>query len=261
MELYAEISRLIEEGHDFVVATVIESQGSTPQKPGSKMVILHDGQVRGTIGGGAIEKAVVGAARELFGAKEPARTFEAHLTNDLGMSCGGRMKVFLERHDAPDALWVFGAGHVGRELALLADRVGFRVTVVDGRPEWASAERFPGIQRLEVREPTECARALPGGPNAYFCVLTHDHALDQALVEILLRRPAAYLGVIGSRRKAETFRQKLLAAGFDEKEISRLRSPMGVPIHALTPAEIAVSIVAELVQLKRAPERQPAPGA
>ena len=261
MELYAEISRLIEEGREFVVATVIESQGSTPQKPGSKMVVLRDGQVRGTVGAGAIEREVVAAARELFDAKEPARTFEAHLTHELGMCCGGRMKVFLERHDAPDALWIFGAGHVGRELALLADRVGFRVTVVDGRPEWASAERFPGIQRIEVREPTDRARELSGGPNAHFCVLTHDHALDQALVEILLRRPAAYVGVIGSRRKSERFRQRLLAAGFDEKEISRLRSPMGLPIHALSPAEIAVSIIAELVQLRRAPDRQPSPGA
>ena len=147
-------------------------------------------------------------------------------------------------------LTVFGAGQVAKELALLAHQVGFRVTVVDARPEWANPERFPGLELL-VKDPADHARALAGGPEHYFCVTTHDHPLDQAVVEALVNKPSAYLGVIGSRRKAERFRMRLEAAGARHAALARLRSPMGVPINALTPAEIALSIVAELVGVRR----------
>jgi xanthine dehydrogenase accessory factor len=251
MDLYAEIAALVAEGRPFVVATVIESAGSTPQKPGSKMVVLSDGSLRGTVGGGAIEQQIIDAARALLEAAEQTRVIETHLTHELGMCCGGRMKVFLEKHGAAARLTVFGAGHVAKELAALAHHVGFRVTVVDARAEWATAARFPGCEVLRV-DPADHARMLAGGEHDYFCVTTHDHPLDQAVVEALLNKPAAYLGVIGSRRKAERFRMRLKAAGAGDAALDRIRSPMGLPIGALTPAEIAVSIVAELVQLRRA---------
>lgn len=252
MSLYDDIAQLVAEGRAFVLATVIESQGSTPQKPGSKMVVLADGSLRGTVGGGAIEKQIIEAAQALFG--DPGATskvIETHLTHDLGMCCGGKMKVFLEKHAELPRLWVFGAGHVAKELAALAKQVGFHVTGVDERPEWASRERFPTADELLVRNPADCARELPGGADCYFCITTHDHPLDQACLEALLRKPAAYLGVIGSRRKAERFKMRLTAAGFTEAELARVRSPMGLPINAFTPAEIAVSIVSELVQVRR----------
>lgn len=251
MELYADIAQLVAEGRPFVLATVIESAGSTPQKPGSKMIVLPDGSLRGTVGGGAIELQIVDAAKALFAEPATSKVIETHLTHDLGMCCGGKMKVFLEKHGAAARLWVFGAGHVGLELATLAQRVGFHVTVVDGRSEWANRERFPGADALVLRDPADVAAELAGGPDHYFCVTTHDHPLDQAVLERLVRKPSAYLGVIGSRRKAERFRARLLAAGFTEAELAKVRSPMGLPIHALTAAEIAVSIVAELVQLRR----------
>ncbi|MBN1206504.1 MAG: xanthine dehydrogenase accessory protein XdhC [Myxococcaceae bacterium] len=250
MDLYAQIAALIAEGRPFVLATVIESAGSTPQKPGSKMVVLGDCSLRGTVGGGAIEQQIIDAARALLEGPEQTRTIETHLTHELGMCCGGRMKVFLEKHGAPARLTVYGAGHVGKELAALALKVGFRVTVVDARPEWASAERFPGCE-VRREDPEHHAREQEGGPQDYFCVTTHDHPLDQAVVEALLSKPAAYLGVIGSRRKAERFRMRLKAGGAEEAALDRIRSPMGVAIGALTPEEIAVSIVAELVQVRR----------
>jgi len=259
-DLYQEIARLSAEGRAFVVATVIESSGSTPQKPGSKMVVLPDGSLHGTVGGGAIEHQIVEAARSLLGAPgEASRVVETHLTHDLGMCCGGKMKVFLEKHAAQDRLWVFGAGHVARELAALAHTVGFHVTVVDERPEWASPERFPSADALLIRHPADVAKELPGGADCYFCVVTHDHPLDQAVLEALLDKPSAYLGVIGSRRKAERFRMRLLAAGFSTQALERVRSPMGMPIDALTPAEIAVSIVAELIATRRRGAQRPAP--
>lgn len=251
MDVYAELARLTEEGRAFILATVIDSAGSTPQKPGTKMIVLRDGAIRGTVGGGAIEKQVIDAALALFDAKESSRLLETHLTHELGMCCGGKMKIFLEKHAAVAELFVFGAGHVGRELAVLAHRVRFRVTVVDDRPEWTRRERFGEGIRVETADPARIALALPGGVNVYFCVTTHDHPLDQAVLEALLRKPAAYHGVIGSVRKAERFKLRLRASGFTDEELAKMRSPMGLPIAALTPEEIAVSIVAELIQIRR----------
>jgi len=254
MDLYSEIAQLVAEGRSFVVATVIESGGSTPQKPGSKMVVLPDGSLRGTVGGGAIEMQIIQAAKELLQSPQLSRIIETHLTHDLGMCCGGKMKVFLEKHAQVPRLWIYGAGHVARELAALAARVGFRVAVVDERSDWATRERFPEVEELIVRNPSDHAREQPGGADCYYCITTHDHPLDQAVVEALLRKPSAYLGVIGSRRKAERFKMRLEAAGFSTDELARLRSPMGMPIQALSPAEIAVSIVGELIERRRRDE-------
>lgn len=250
MTLYAEIATLIAEGRSFVLATVIASAGSTPQKPGSKMVVLEDGSLRGTVGGGAIEYQIIEAARLLLASSARTRMLETHLTHELGMCCGGRMTVFLEKQEAPPRLTLFGAGHVAREVAVLARHVDFRVTVVDARPEWASAERFPGCEVL-LTDPADHARALDSSDRDCFCIATHDHPLDQAVVEALLSKPSAYLGVIGSRRKAERFRMRLAAAGAPPEALERMRSPMGLGIGALTPQEIAVSIVAELIQVRR----------
>lgn len=247
MTLFADIAALAEQGRRFVLATVIATQGSTPQKPGSKLVVLEDGSLLGTIGGGAIEKQIVDAALALFAAPIDTQTIETHLTHDLGMCCGGRMTVFLERHGAPAALFIFGAGHVAKELAALALKVGFRVTVADARPDWLTAERFPSVtRRLEACD--DVARGVPDG--SFCCVVTHDHPLDQACVEVLLAKPLAYLGVIGSQRKAERFRQRLRQAGFSAERVASFECPMGLPIDAQSPAEIAVSIVARLIALR-----------
>ncbi len=253
MQLYTDIAKLTEEGRPFVLATVIDTSGSTPQKPGSKMIVLERAETRGTVGGGAIEKQIIDAAVALLAnAEGQTQIIETHLTHDLGMCCGGKMRVFLEKHAAAARLFVFGAGHVGRELANLAKHVGFKVEVIDERPEWAQAERFEEVT-LTVKHPAEVARAMAGGADCYFCITTHDHPLDQACLEALLRKPFAYLGVIGSRRKAERFKMRLRADGFTDAELSKVRSPMGVAIHALTPAEIAVSIVGELIAARRSP--------
>jgi xanthine dehydrogenase accessory factor len=253
VNLFTDLAALTDEGRAFVLATVIASHGSTPQKPGAKLIVLDDGSVRGTVGGGALELQVVEAARALLASSNASTsTLETHLTHDLGMCCGGRMTVFLEKHDAVCELYVFGAGHVAKELAALATHVGFRVTVVDARPDWLTAERFPKVaRRLEL--PDEVARAQGIGEAAFCCVVTHDHPLDQACVEALLPKTPRYLGVIGSRRKAERFRQRLLAAGVSAEQVAQVECPMGLDVGALTPAEIAVSIVARLIAVRRRP--------
>jgi len=253
--LFHDIAALEAEGRPFVLATVIASHGSTPQKPGSKLVILDGGELRGTVGGGAIEKQIIDAALALLADPQGhTRTLETHLTHDLGMCCGGKMTVFLEKHGAAPSLFVFGAGHVSKEVAALAAHVGFRVSVVDERADWLSPERFPAATR-RLEPPDAVAKSLDGGRDVFACVVTHDHPLDQACVEALLKKRLAWLGVIGSRRKAERFRQRLLAAGFSQGDAARFESPMGVEIGAVTPREIAVSIVARLIDVRRRRDR------
>ncbi|MGI5861801.1 MAG: xanthine dehydrogenase accessory protein XdhC [Myxococcales bacterium] len=250
MNIFSDIAQLAAQGLSFVIATVVEARGSSPQKPGARIVVLGDGSIRGTVGGGAIERQVVDTARELLA--DPGATtrlLETDLGKDLGMSCGGKMTVFLEKVAAAERLIIFGAGHVGKALAFFARGVGFLVTVADAREALLTEERFPGVER-RVEDPREAARTLPLDERCYACVMTHDHGLDQEIVEILAPRPLRYLGVIGSRRKAERCRSQLEAKGFSPEVVARLRSPMGINIGGQAPEEIALSIAAELVAVR-----------
>jgi xanthine dehydrogenase accessory factor len=162
------------------------------------------------------------------------------------------MTAFLSKTEPAPRLWIFGAGHVGTELAFLADRTGFDVTVVDDRPEWIDSARFPpGVRALDA-EPEDLLRAV-GGPDPVDLVVvaTHSHALDEDLVRALSSRPPAYLGLIGSRAKWARFRARLTERGVEAAFLDRVRSPVGLSIGAVTPAEIAVSILGELVAHRR----------
>jgi xanthine dehydrogenase accessory factor len=250
--LYAALVRLAEQGRSFVLATVIETHGSCPQKPGAKLAVLENGELLGTIGGGAIEKQIVDASLELLRSDEvaPSRLLETHLTHDLGMCCGGTMKVFLERHRPGVRLWLFGAGHVHREVAALAAKVGLRVTVVDEREQWLTESRFPDAECVQ-EDPEVAAKQLQTNGTELVCVATHDHALDERVLRALSSKPLRYLGLIGSKRKALRFTERLRQQGVPEASVERIQSPMGMPIGAQTPEEIAVSVVAELIRVCR----------
>ncbi len=242
-------------GRRFVLLTVVEARGFTPQKSGVHMLVAAEGETAGTIGGGAIEHACMREAAALLASGEATRTVRKQLTTELGMCCGGEMVVHLEVLEAQPRLIVFGAGHVARPLAALAAGTGFGVQVVDARPEWLSSERFPYATRV-LREPDAWVREqVPGwdatAADVYAVVTTHDHALDQRVVQELLRVPLRYTGLIGSLAKQRKFALRLRARGFDDAQLARLHSPVGLPIGARTPEEIAVSIVAELVAVRR----------
>lgn len=257
MSFFSDLAELEHAGTEYILATVVESQGSTPQKPGAKMAILAAGHTRGTIGGGAIEKQIVDAAVALLAnPSQSTLLVDTHLTHDLGMCCGGRMRVFLEKRAPAWDVWIFGAGHVAKETAALAHFAGFAVHVADDRHEWADVARFPNAT-VHLQAPDDVARTLPSSSQRFACVMTHDHALDLACVEALVGKNLGYLGVIGSRRKSEKFRQRLLASGCAAELLAQLQSPMGIDICAQTPQEIALSIVAELVRRRRSGKGEP----
>jgi len=221
------------------------------------MLVYDDGSTVGTIGGGELEHRVTQQAVEAIADGAPRR-FKANLVDDLGMCCGGRTEVYIEPLRVRQPIVVFGAGHVAEALAPILHTLDFEVTVVDTRDHLATPARFP-TATLHTDDPVAFARGLASDPSAYRLVVTHDHALDQALVEALLPKDCAWLGMIGSRGKVARFLVRYRAAGVDEALFRKLCAPVGLDLGAETPAEIAVSIAAELVRVRRGSRRTPVP--
>jgi xanthine dehydrogenase accessory factor len=247
--VWTTLARWRAERRRFALLTVVETRGSAPRKAGTHLLLAADGESAGTLGGGAIEFEALRQARAVLGSGR-AMLFHRQLGWDLGMCCGGEMSVFIEAVEPKPRLFVFGAGTVGKPLGALAQSCGFELTVVDGRPEWARSDRFPGAAVL-CRDAEEAARELELGPGDYACVATHDHALDHRVVRILIQRPLTFLGMVGSRTKQRAFVEGLRAGGASEEEVARLRTPLGLAIGANTPEEIAVSVVAQLIAVRR----------
>ncbi len=245
----------IERGTPAALATVLEKHGSAPGTPGQKLLLAADGTCLGTVGGGAVEREVLSAlrgflARNAQSARHEVRTFK--LGAELGMCCGGRLEVLLEPLAVRVPCLVVGAGHVGTAVAPMLGKLGFAVTVVDAREAWATIEGT-GVRSV-VGEYDEVGREVD--PRGACLVMTHDHALDQAVIEWALRRGFAFVGGVGSRAKAERTRQRLETKGFPEADRARVRMPLGLDIGARLPDEIAVAIAAELVAWRKgiAPE-------
>ncbi|MEO6462677.1 MAG: XdhC family protein, partial [Candidatus Eisenbacteria bacterium] len=212
-----------------------------------------------TIGGGAIEARVLDEARALLAGAGAGtgtgggttRLLAINLTTELGMCCGGTMRVFLERVTLPARLVVLGAGHIAQPLVELAGRVGFVTAVIDGREAWAAADRFPAGTQVLCDDPEAALSELPLDADTAVVVVTHHHPLDQALVRALAGSRAGFFGLVGSEGKRNKFLLRLRAQGLADEALARLRSPLGVAIGAVTPEEIALSIVAELVAWRR----------
>lgn len=256
MDVFEAAWQARRDGQPFVLCTVIETGGSTPRGAGARMVVFTDGHVVGTIGGGAVEHAVVEASRAAL-ADRRSRRVNVALGRDLGMCCGGRMEVLVDFVEARPTLWIYGAGHVAAALAPIAVALDFAVVVVDDRDALAVAERFPGARVMRA-DPEQVARTHTPGSSDWHIVLTHDHALDQAVTGHLLDRDCAWLGLIGSRAKVARFLTRWTAEGRDPSTFRKLCAPVGLDVGAETPAEIAVSIAAELVRVRRHARRAPA---
>ncbi len=252
MKLFKEIARCLEMGEPIVLVTVTRSEGSSPRTMGARMLVYRDGSILGTIGGGTVEHRVIEQAMAALKTGESA-LYRVHLTRELGMCCGGAMEFLLEPLLQDPTLVIFGAGHVGRDLCRVATIAGFKVIVVDEREEYATRERFPDAAELIVDDPLAALDSLQFGPNLYLLIVTHLHRLDEDLLRALASRTYKYLGMIGSRAKVARFLDRLRARGIADEVLARVNMPVGFAIEAVTPAEIAISIAAELINVRRNP--------
>jgi xanthine dehydrogenase accessory factor len=255
MPVFEELVRSRAAGKKSALAIIVDCVGSSPQKEGAKMLVREDGTIVGTLGGGCLEEEVrqvcLAAMQE-----GTATTISVGLTEQQGgMVCGGKVLVYVEPVLPEPRLVILGAGHVGRALAQAAARAGFRVTVIDDRAEHAAPEWFPEAERVLVGEFAATLAAAGVDATASLLVATRGHLQDFDAVDAALRTPARYVGLVGSRRKKKLLHEELERRGFDAAARARVVTPAGLSIGSVTPAEIAVSIVAQLIEVRRSHER------
>lgn len=257
--VHRRIAELLQERRRFVVASIVDVKGSCPQRPGARMIVHPDGGFEFTIGGGTFEAEVLHDAaallagdRQAAGSSSSGGLREYRLTkNELGMYCQGVVQVFLETYDPRPRLLIFGGGHVGQALSRLAGSTGlFSVTVIDDRAEYADAARHPLADRVIHTDRAFEAEVPETDSQTYLVIVTRCHATDKLIVKRYIERPFLYIGVIGSQSKAAQFRRELAEEGISKTALEKLHSPIGLPIGGKDPAEVAVSILAELVQTK-----------
>ena len=252
-EVFAAVADALERGEPAALVTIVATRGSTPQRVGAKMLVFGDGRTVGTIGGGCYENDAFWKAREAITARKP-QLVHYELSDDFaeetGLICGGQMDVYIEPIEPSPELYIIGAGHVGFHLARLAHEVGFRVHIVDDREKFANAERFPTAEAVAVDDiPTWIARAnLPS--HAYAVIVTRGHTNDLEALRALAPQELRYLGLIGSRAKVARIFDALKTDRMADEHLAKVHAPIGLDIGAVTPQEIAVSILAELIAVK-----------
>ena len=352
-EVFNEAVKLLEKGDPLVVATVVRTKGSTPQKPGAKLLVRKDGSGAGTLGGGCVEGDIWFAARQLLKSGGVTQHREYQLNEDLaaedGLVCGGTMyflidpvyrpegylsfareidsayrgggsvalatlirqphggdsigaklfihedgategtlgdpdldrgavkkarelmvhganeyvvadsgaEYFIEAYTTPPQLVICGGGHVSKAIAPLAKPLGFRLFITDDREEFANEERFPEADMVVLLKPEEALPRLPINPNTYIVVATRGHRYDNVALEAAAKTPARYVGLMGSKRKTILIYEDLIRSGVPIERIKEIRSPVGLDIHARTPEEIAVSIMAEVLMFRLGGAGQP----
>jgi xanthine dehydrogenase accessory factor len=250
LKIYEEMALLSRTGVSFALATVIDHSGSSPRKAGAKMLLRGDSTILGSIGGGRIEAETIEAAKAALAEGTP-RTLSFVLTEEHGFVCGGAMTVYVEPHGNAPRLVLFGAGHVGKATAVLAKECGFRVTVVDERPEFVNQEAIPCADELLCCQVGEALARLRLDSNSFVVIATPGHLHDFAAVLGALKSEAGFIGLVGSRRKRQALLQTLTENGVTAEEQTRVITPVGMEIDAETPEEIAVSIVGQLIQKRR----------
>ena len=243
----------LERGEPAALVTIVRSNGSTPQRAGAKMLVFADGRIVGTIGGGCYENDAIARAREAIATGKPALVkFDLNddFVQESGLICGGQMEVYIDPIAPAPALYIIGAGHVGWHLARAAADAGFRIHVVDDREKFANAERFPAAETIEVDDIGAWLHRADLPATAYAVVVTRGHTHDFEALRALAARDLRYIGLIGSRAKVARIFEALEAEGMPLECLARVHAPIGLDIGAITPAEIAISILAELIAIR-----------
>lgn len=257
MDVYEELVELRNSGQKCAVATIVEVTGSIPSFQSAKMLIRQDGTMVGTIGGGCTEAEVWQAAMDVIESERP-RLLEFNLGQDAaydnGLICGGQLNVYVEPVLPVANALIFGAGHISKSLSKIATLAGFRATVVDNRDSYANRNRFPEAAEVLADEYEDVFERLRADNSTYAIIVTRGHKDDMRVLRWAVEQPLRYIGMIGSKRKTLEVVKHLGKEGVAIDKLSRIHAPMGLDIGAVTPEEIAIAVVAEMIQRRRNPE-------
>jgi len=258
-EILKEALERVNKGETIALVTIVETKGSTPREVGAKMLVNKNGLIAGTIGGGITEAKAIKESKQAL--KEgKGKLLNYHLTKeqaalDEGAICGGEMKVFVDILQPKEEVLIFGAGHIAVCLSKLAKTVGFKVTIIDDREEFINQDRFPEADKIIAEETEKALTHLKITPSTYIIIVTRGHLKDEEVLGSVIKLgAAAYIGMIGSRKKNATVFQRLTKKGIFQEELDKVHAPIGIDIDAQTPEEIAVSIMAEIIQVRRKKE-------
>jgi xanthine dehydrogenase accessory factor len=253
-DVFEAALQAVQTGEKAALVTVTSTEGSTPQKAGAKMVVYPDGRIVGTIGGGCVEAEMTWRARQAIDerrAQVASYELTADQAGDDGLICGGRMEVFIEPLESTPTLCLFGAGHVAQPLARMARAAGFRVEVADDRVKFANRDRFPEADLVVVEDFAAAAGRMTLGPNSYAVVVTRGHKGDEEALYACLGKNLRFLGLLASRPKFVHIAAALEQRGISAEALATIHAPLGLELGAVTPEEIAVSVLAEMIAVRR----------
>ncbi len=257
MDIYDELTRLRRLGQKSALATIVQVRGSIPSFESAKLLVREDGSMVGTIGGGCVEAEVWNAAREVIETERP-RHMSFNLGQDAaydnGLICGGQLDVFVEPVIPSPRAMIFGAGHISKSLSKVLTMAGFLTTIVDDREAFANRERFPEADEVVFGEYEEVFTRLPVTEGTYIVIVTRGHRDDMRVLRWAAATNARYISMIGSRRKVINVMKELEKDGVSRESLARVFAPMGLEIGAISPEEIAISVAAEMIAVRRNPD-------
>jgi len=216
MFIYNKILSLQKQNIKLALCTIVQTKGSTPRKLGAKMIVKEDGNIVGTIGGGNLEKKVIENALKQIEENKP-NLFKHDLLHQHNMCCGGTVEIYIEPIHKMNRLYIFGAGHTGKALAKLADGLDFDIFIIDDRKAYLDDINIEGINKLHL-DYKKVLPTLPFDNNTYITIMTYDHAHDRDILSFCIKKPYAYMGMIGSQRKIEITKKMFLEGGIASKE-------------------------------------------
>jgi xanthine dehydrogenase accessory factor len=253
MDIFEEVVKLRQAGRRGALATIVHTNGSIPSYESSRMLVREDGTIAGTIGGGCVEAEVWAAAKEVIAAESPRKmTFSLNneANYDNGLICGGTLEIFVEPILPQPVLYIFGGGHISVALAYAANSAGFAIGIIDDRESFANRERFPMAKEIFTSF-EESFRRIEPNATTYMVIVTRGHKDDMRVLGWAAKKSARYIGMIGSKRKVMSVYKALEKEGLDPEKFAHVHAPVGLDIGALTPEEIAISITAELIAVRR----------
>jgi xanthine dehydrogenase accessory factor len=257
MDLYDEIVRLRKLGQKCAVATIVQVNGSIPSFESAKILVREDGSFMGTVGGGCVEAEVWNAAREVIETEKPRHlsfSLGQDAAYDEGLICGGQLNIFVEPVIPQPRAFIFGGGHVSKGISKIATLAGFSTSIIDNREAFANAERFPEAEATYAQEYEDVFAQLPVNSSSYIIIVTRGHRDDMRVLRWAVNTPAKYIAMIGSKRKTIAVVHELEKDGIPREAFEKVFAPMGLEIGAEMPEEIAISVVAEMIAVRRAPD-------